>query len=436
MQSLWRETSRLPGFPQLCGDLNTDVLIIGGGMAGLLCAHMLHQAGIRYALVEAGTICSGVTGNTTAKITAQHGLIYSRLTRRFSAEHARLYLRANLEALEDYRTLCRQINCGFEEKAAYAFSLVSREKIDDELAALAAIGFHAEYSDAPALPFPVAGAVRFPDQAQFHPLEFAAALAGPLHIFEHTAVRAFENGAAITAHGKITADKIIVATHFPFLNKHGAYFLKLYQDRSYVLALENAPDVAGMYIDGDGGGVSLRNYKNLLLLGGGAHRTGKQGGNWRVLSAFAREHFPGAAEKYRWATQDCMTLDGVPYIGRYGRQTPQLYVATGFNKWGMTGSMAAARLLCDLAADRENPYAAVFNPSRSILRRQLAINAGEAVVNMLSFTGKRCPHLGCALKWNAQERSWDCACHGSRFSEDGRLLNNPATGGLKSPPER
>ena len=155
-----------------------------------------------------------------------------------------------------------------------------------------------------------------------------------------------------------------------------------------------------------------------------------------MLSAFAREHFPGAAEKYRWATQDCMTLDGVPYIGRYGRQTSQLYVATGFNKWGMTGSMAAARLLCDLAADRENPYAAVFTPSRSMLRRQLAINAGEAVVNMLSFTGKRCPHLGCALKWNAQERSWDCACHGSRFSEDGRLLNNPATGGLKSPPER
>lgn len=411
-------------------DMHTDVLIIGGGMAGILCAYQLHQAGVPYVLVEAETICGGITKNTTAKITSQHGLIYDQLIRRFGVEGAGMYLNANESALNTYRGLCADIDCDFEEKDAFVYALNDPEKIEKELAALQKLGYPAELAETLPLPFPVAGAVKFPHQAQFNPLKFVAAIAPGLNIYEHTKVQELTDYGAVTNHGTITAKKTIVATHFPFINKHGSYFLKLYQHRSYVLAVENVPNVQGMYVDEAQAGMSFRNYKDLLLIGGGDHRTGKQGGNWQELSDFTLRYYPNAKEKYRWATQDCMSLDGVPYIGQYSRHTPNFYVATGFNKWGMTSSMVAATILTDLVMGKENPNAMVFSPSRTILRPQLAINAFEATVNLLTPSRKRCPHLGCALKWNPQEHSWDCQCHGSRFTEDGTLIDNPATGSL------
>ena len=431
MVSLWQRTSELPNFERLNQDIKTDVLIIGGGMAGILCAYMLCQAGIDYALVEAQTICSGITKNTTAKITSQHGLIYDKLICEFGEKKAKLYLKANQEGLGKYRELCRNIDCGFEEKDAYVYSLDNRAKIQKEISALQKLGFPAELSDKIPLPFSVAGAVKFKNQAQFNPLKFVSAISKELNIYEHTTVRELIGTTAITEHGRITAKKIIVATHFPFLNKHGSYFLKLYQHRSYVIALENAPNVQGMYLDEAQKGMSFRNYENLLLIGGGDHRTGKKGGNWKELRDFAKRHYPNATEKYHWATQDCMTLDGVPYIGRYSGSTTDLYVATGFNKWGMTSSMVSAILLSDMLKGKDNPYLEVFSPSRTVLCPQLAANAFEAVVNLLTPTTKRCPHMGCALKWNPLEHSWDCPCHGSRFSEAGQLIDNPATGDLK-----
>lgn len=430
INSVWSDTVSIPKKRSMSQDTQTDVLIIGGGMAGILCAYQLQQAGVSYTLVEADTLCSGITKNTTAKITSQHGLIYGQLIRRFGVEGAQMYLRANEDALDTYRDLCADIACDFEEKDAFVYALNDREKIEKELSALEKLGYPAEFAETLPLPFPVAGAVKFPRQAQFNPLKFAAAIASGLNIFEHTRVRELTDRGAVTDHGTITAKEIIVATHFPFINKHGSYFLKLYQHRSYVLALEDAPNVQGMYVDEAQTGMSFRNYQNLLLIGGGDHRTGKRGGNWRELSDFAARHYPDAEEKYRWATQDCMTLDGVPYIGQYSSRTPNFYVATGFNKWGMTSSMVAARLLTDRIMGRENPNAKVFSPSRTILRPQLAVNAFEAAVNLLTPSQKRCPHLGCALKWNQQERSWDCPCHGSRFAENGALIDNPATGGL------
>ena len=182
-----------------------------------------------------------------------------------------------------------------------------------------------------------------------------------------------------------------------------------------------------MYVDEDEKGLSFRNYGDRLLLGGGSHRTGKQGGGWRELERFAARRYPDAQETVRWATQDCMSLDGVPYIGPYSKRTPGLFVATGFNKWGMTSSMAAAQILTDLVLERNNPYAAVFSPSRTILRPQLAVNGLESLLGLLTPTAPRCPHMGCALKYNAAEHSWDCPCHGSRFGEDGKLINNPAS---------
>ena len=209
------------------------------------------------------------------------------------------------------------------------------------------------------LPFPTAGAVKFPRQAQFHPLKFAAAIAKDLPIFEHTKVLELAPRAARTSGGTVQAEAIIIATHFPLLNKHGGYFLKLYQHRSYVLALEGAPDVGGMFLDENETGLSFRNYAGQLLLGGGSHRTGKQGGGWRELEQFARRAYPEARITARWAAQDCMTLDGVPYIGQYSKGAAGLYVATGFQKWGMTSSMAAAMLLTDLVQDREGPKTAI-----------------------------------------------------------------------------
>lgn len=171
--------------------------------------------------------------------------------------------------------------------------------------------------------------------------------------------------------------------------------------------------------------------KTDVLIVGGGHRTGKQGGNWAELKNFTQLHYPGAKAVYQWATQDCMTLDGVPYIGRYGRATPNLYVITGFNKWGMTNAMAGAEILRDMILEKPSPYGEVYAPSRSIWHPQLFVNGMEATGNLLRITPKRCPHLGCALKWNPQERSWDCPCHGSRFDRDGKRLDNPATGDLK-----
>lgn len=431
MESLWEQTSRHTGFERLEQNMKTKVLIIGGGMAGVLCACLLHQSGVPYVLLEAETIGSGITKNTTAKITSQHGLLYDKLIREFDVGRARQYLDANQAALQKYRELCRDIDCGFEEKNAYVYSLDDRRKIERELTALEKLGFRGEFTDRLPLPFSVAGAIRYPNQAQFHPLKFLSALSKGLHIYEHTPVRELVGTTAMADHGRVTAEKVIVTTHFPFLNKHGSFFLKLYQHRSYVIALENGPQVDGMYVDEAQTGMSFRNHENLLLLGGGDHRTGKKGGGWQELRDFARRHYPGATEKYHWATQDCMTLDGVPYIGPYSASTSGLYVATGFNKWGMTSSMVSAMILCDLVQGKRNPYAEVFSPSRTILRPQLAVNGFEALVSLLTPSPRRCPHLGCALKWNPQEHTWDCPCHGSRFTEDGRLIDNPATGDLK-----
>ena len=431
MESLWEQTSEHMRFKQLEQDIQTEVLVIGGGMAGVLCAYFLHEAGVPCVLLEAKTVGGGITQNTTAKITSQHGLIYDRLIREFDINRAGQYLAANEAALQKYRELCRRIDCEFEEKTSYVYSLNDRRKIDRELAALEMLGFHGTFTDQLSLPFPVAGAVRYPNQAQFHPLRFLSAISRDLPIYEHTPVRELVGTTAITDGGKVFAKKIIVATHFPFLNKHGSFFVKLYQHRSYVIALEHAPYVDGMYVDQAQTGMSFRNYGNLLLIGGGDHRTGKKGGAWQELREFARKYYPAATEKYHWATQDCMTLDGVPYIGAYSAGTSDLYVATGFNKWGMTSSMVAAMILSDLVRGKESPYAQTFSPSRTILRPQLAINGFEAVVSLLTPGSKRCPHLGCALKWNPQEHTWDCPCHGSRFTEDGKLIDNPATGDLK-----
>ncbi len=431
MLSVWTANSEFNSFPNLQGDIKTQVAVIGGGITGILCAYMLKQKGVDCVVLEADRVCKGVTQNTTAKITSQHGLIYNKLIKGFGIEKAQIYLTANENAVKRYRELCKNIPCDFETKDNYVYSVNNLRKIEDETHALVRLGFNPDFASEIPVPISIEGAVKFENQAQFNPLKFLSHIAKNLQIYENTKVIEIRGNEALTFNGKVTADYFIVATHFPFMNKYGGYFAKLYQERSYVIALENGAQIDGMYVDEAKKGMSFRNYKNYLLIGGGDHRTGKDGGNYRELRTFAKIYYPSNPEKYSWATQDCMSLDGVPYIGRYSPKIPNVLVATGFNKWGMTSSMVSAEILSDMVVDKKNDYEEFFSPSRSVVTPQLAVNMFESAVGLLTPSTKRCPHLGCALKWNSAEHTWDCPCHGSRFTEKGEVIENPATDDLK-----
>ena len=431
MLSIWSAESNLKAFPTLNENKKTDVAIIGGGIAGLLCAYKLKQRGIASIVLEADKICRGVTQNTTAKITSQHGFIYDKLIKSFGTEKAQMYLYANEKAIREYESLSAKIPCDFENKDNYVYCTDNIKKVKKELSALEKIGYKADFVDKIPVPIQIVGAVKFKNQAQFNPLKFLSQISEDLEIYENTKAFEVRGNTVITNNGDVVAEKIVVATHFPFMNKRGMYFVKLFQERSYAIALENGTQIDGMYVDEAKAGMSFRNYKNYLILGGGDHRTGKQGGSYNEIRTFSKIHYPDCPEKFHWATQDCMSLDSVPYIGQYSLNTPNLYVITGFNKWGMTSALVGAELIADLIENKENECKELFLPSRSILTPQLFVNMGETVINLATPTPKRCPHLGCALKWNSAEHTWDCPCHGSRFTENGQVIENPATNDLK-----
>lgn len=470
MESIWSQSCTIPQRQPLTGDLEVEAAVIGGGMAGILTAFLLQEAGYQVAVVEAGRIASGQSRNTTAKITAQHGMVYQKLIRTLGAEEARQYARANQEAVQAYKALIRekQIPCDLEERCAYVYG-GDAQALQEEAQAAASLGLPAEYAHHVPIPVPAAGAVRFTGQAQFHPLKFLRHLSQDLAVYEHTPVQQVEEDRLITPRGCIKARHIVFACHFPFLNVPGLYFARLHQERSYVLALEGAPQVEGMYISGEAGGWSFRNWGDLLLLGGENHRTGEsgKGGRYERLRQKAAEWFPGSREVACWSAQDCITPDGVPYIGRYAASRPNWYVATGFQKWGMTTSMVSATILRDMITGKDNPYARVFAPDRleTAAIPGMAADGGKAVKGLAKrffqmptqaaeeippgeggivlWEGEkvgvykdedgsvhkvdiRCPHLGCQLEWNPDEQSWDCPCHGSRFDRYGRLISGPA----------
>ncbi len=432
MNSLWSATAQRENFPELEGDIRTDVVIVGGGLAGLMCLKELTDRGVDCVLLEAKRLGCGVTENTTAKVTFQHGLIYDKLIKTKGPEKAQQYLTANKNALKKIRKLSDEFPCDFEERDAYIYSAVDRGKIEEEVKAYESLGVSAEFCNHIPLPVQCAGAVKVSSQAQFHPLKFMFNVAKDLRIYENSKVVEFLPGKVRCTKGSVTAEKIIVATHFPIINKHGAYWLKLYQHRSYIIAVKNAQDVKGMYLDEKENGLSFRNYKDYLLIGGGDHRTGQKGEGYRAAENFCKKNFPDSHISYRFATQDCISLDSIPYIGRYSEASDNLYVATGFNKWGMTSSVVASDILADMVMEIKNPCADVFAPDRSVFHPQLLSNVLHSFIGIITPTAPRCPHLGCALKYNKEEHSWDCPCHGSRFTDSGELIDNPATDDLKN----
>lgn len=470
MESIWAQSCSIPARERLNGDMETEIAVIGGGMAGILTGFLLQKEGRQVTVLEAKCIGSGQTQNTTAKITSQHGMIYHRLARTLGAAKARQYAMANQTAMEEFRRLIteEQIPCDFEERDAFVYGN-DVQILKEEAEMAARLGLPAEFSTEVSIPIPAAGAVRFREQGQFHPLKFLKTISEPLTIFEHTPVETVEGTTLITENGTVRAGQVVFATHYPFVNFPGLYFARMHQERSYVLALKNAGQVEGMYIGAAPGSYSFRNYGDILLFGGEGHRTGESsgGGRYDALRRKARELFPAGREVACWSAQDCITPDSVPYIGLYARSRPDWYVATGFQKWGMTSSMVSAMILRDAICGRKNPWAEVFDPGRfdgetflgvagetSQAVKGLARNlfkipeetakklpAGHGGVVFLNgekvgifkepdgtihAVDIRCPHLGCQLEWNPDEKSWDCPCHGSRFDYRGNWLCGPA----------
>ena len=429
ISSIWQKDVTMRSFPSLDGDKECDVLIIGGGISGILCAYMLDKKGVNYILVESDVICNKTTANTTAKITSLHGFIYSRLLKEFNSDFARLYYEANEEAISKYEDLCKSIDCDFQKCDSYIYSFENKSLLEKEISAIKRIGIDAEMVEGLNLPFKTVGAIKFKNQASFNPLKFLNEIAKNLNIYESSHIDKLKGTTAYTEKYKISAKKIVFATHFPFMDKHGLYFAKMYQEKSYALALKGTKKIDGMYID-DKEKLSLRMYGDYLIMGGQSHRTGKKCDGFSKLEEMAKNYFPENIIKFRWTTEDCVTLDGVPYIGKYWGGSDDIYVITGFNKWGMTSSMIGAELISDLITEKENKYEKIFSPQRSMLRKQLVKNMGEALVGIVNFSNKRCTHLGCRLKWNKKEKVWECPCHGSKFDEDGVVLNGPANKNL------
>lgn len=432
MKSLWQATADAPCFPALDGDRTTDVLIIGGGAAGLLTAHMLTKAGVDCLVAEGQKICGGVTAHTTAKLTAQHGLCYDAMINNRGFEYAKGYYDANTQAIEDYKALSEKYDFDLKEESNYVYSTDDFPLLQREYEALKTLGAEAQLHRETPLPLSAAGMVELKNQFSIHPLKLFYSIAEKLNIFENSFVRSLEGTTAVTDRGRIRANWVVVATHFPFINRHGMYFMKLYQQRSYVVALENAPKLEGMYVDNAVDGFSFRPWGDWLLVGGGGHKTGVRAGGPNVPAEFAKRHFPQARPRFFWAAQDCRSLDGVPYIGRYSALTPKMFVATGFNTWGMSSSMAAARLITELITTGKGTYEHVFSPQRSMLCNQLLKNGAAYAEDLLTLSTPRCTHMGCALKKNTAESSWDCPCHGSRYDMQGNVLENPAMKNLKS----
>lgn len=473
MKSVWSESCKFRKREALNKDIKTDVLVIGAGIAGILTAYMLKQNGREVVVIDAAEIASGNTKNTTAKITSQHDLIYSKLISEFGEEKARQYAKANELAIKKYKEIIedKRIECDFEEKLAYVYSLNEVDVLKEEAEAAKNLGIDAEFVEEANLPFKINGAVKFNNQAQFNPLKFLKDISNELVIYENTRALEIKENLVVTSGGNITANNIVVATHYPIMNAPGYYFMKMHQERSYVLALENTSEIDGMYIDLNKEGYSFRTYNNLLLLGGISHRTGEneEGGSYDELRKVAKRLYPKAEEKYYWSAQDCMTIDGIPYIGRYSSETPSIYVATGFNKWGMTSSMVSAMIISDMILEKENDFSEIFSPRRfdlSLSINNIANDLIETAKNFIAqkvyipsseiehiknghggiieyngekvgvyknkegkefFVSTKCTHLGCQLSWNADELTWDCPCHGSRFDYKGRLIGSPAT---------
>ncbi|GAB3651604.1 FAD-dependent oxidoreductase [Glycomyces tarimensis] len=501
-ESYWIASTDAGPHPKLNADLDFDVAVIGGGIAGLCAAWELARAGRSVAVLEAGRLAAGVTGHTTAKLTVQHGLVYAHLRETFGAEAARMYAESQTAAMEHAFTVAEAlgIDCELERAPAYTYT-ETEEGVDlvrAEVEAARRAGLDASFVSQTGLPYPVAGAIRLENQAQFHPRQYLLALADDLlahggRIFEGTRVVDAELGGSpavlATEDGpEVRAREVVVATHYPVLDRL-RLFSRLSPRRELVVAapIPAAADPAGMYITQEGGTRSVRTApyregERLLIVTGERFTPGDAdvASRFERLAEWTTERFGVTDFAYHWAAQDNDTTDKLPFIGRVPGNEDHVYVATGFGGWGMSNGILAGRLIAALAAGEPPEWSGLYDPSRlhptkeatqfASFQKEVAkhfigdrlsgpgkattpeaLRPGEGAV--MKVDGERravyrdddgslhmlsavCTHLGCVVGFNNAERSWDCPCHGSRFDVDGSVINGPATAPLarEAPP--
>jgi len=487
MKSCWSDTAHKKNFNTLEENIDVDVCIIGAGITGISTAYMLSDENFKICIIDKGRVGGGVTENTTAKVTSQHELIYKYLLDTFGYESAKKYLNSNEEAIKRIEKIIEKekIECGWERTDAYVYTCKQeyKQKIIDEVEAVRRLGFNAEYTEKTELPFEILSAIKFPNQAKFHPLKYLFSLS---EIITKRNVQIYENTKATnikhignkykvsTEKNNITAKYVVLATHYPIKNFPGMHFLKMYQDRSYAIAIEQKQEnIKGMYISAETPTTSFRPInEELLIIGGEGHKTGENTKDldkvYENLEKYSKEIYPKATTKYKWATQDCISIDKVPYIGEFSNFLPNLYVATGYKKWGMTTSNVAAQIISDKILEKENKYAEIYKATRfgpcknhkefgNMLKQStysLAINKikkskfklEDIELNsggVIEYEGDKvgiykdkngevfaikpyCKHLGCELSWNNLEKTWDCPCHGSRYDYMGNLITEPS----------
>lgn len=461
MESFWNLTqNNIIKYQKLEGEFKSDICIIGAGLTGLTSAYYLSKLGMKVIILEKDEIASHTSGANTGKITSQHGLIYKYLRDKNDINYARKYYEANNKAIENIREIVEKenIDCELETKNAYVYTTQKEEleKIRKEIDVTKKIGANSEFCNKINLPIEILGAEKFSNQAQFNPIKYSYGLAKSIEennslIFEHSKVTNIEKGEerynVITKDGVVNCKYIIVATRYPFITFPGYYFLKMYQSTSYAMVFDTGTnlDFDGYYINSETPQNSFRvirvKDKDYLLFVGYDYKTGTEivGNPYDYIIKQVTNMFPKSKEVYRWVAEDCITLDKIPYIGEFSKLYENIYVATGFNKWGITSSNIAANILKDKILNRKSEYEEIFKSSRfeMIENKDEAMNmikeAGNGIV-IERIKGKEtptCTHLGCKLSWNKIENTWDCPCHGSRFDEHGNVIEGPAVNNIE-----
>ena len=385
MESLWIETTKnKSNFKTLNGNEDTEICVIGGGLFGLTTAYYLTKCGKKVIVLEKGEIGSKVSGNTTGKITSQHDLFYAHLIDDYGEECAKKYLEANEKAIENIKQIIKeeQIDCDFSMQKSYVYTTKEDEvlEIQKEVAVVNKLGKDAKFVNKIDLPIKIKGAIEFEGQAQFHPRKYMLGLANSIEkqnkIYQYTTVTDVEkNGEkykVYTDKGSVEAKYIVMASHFPIINMPGFYFVKMYQSTSYLIAVETKSQLPqGMYINVKEPMYSFRtanyNGKKILLIGGVGNKTGEpieDNSHYKKLEKKAREMYPDCKILYRWNTRDCISLDKIPYIGEFSNLMKNVYVGTGFKKWGMTSTNVAANIVVDKIMKNENKYEEYSDNSR------------------------------------------------------------------------
>lgn len=488
-EPLWREDQSLPTFEALKEDTATEIAIVGGGITGITTAYLLAKAGKKVTLIESDVLLNGTTGHTTAKVTAQHGLIYHELIKHFGEEEASLYYQAQMSALDSIEEWINkyEIDCDWVKEDAYLFSTSQKgaHKLEKEYEAYQTLGIPGGTDNS--LPFDIetTKSLSMKNQARFHPLKYLTALVEEFtkmggEIYEHTKATDVKEKDRIeveTGDGyTVACEKLISCSHFPFYDGKGLYFSRMYAERSYVIAIEPEKDVPeGMYLSIDEPKRSIRtadyNGTSILLIGGESHKTGQgvdTSFHYNALEEFAAETFGVKKKWFQWSAQDLTTLDKVPYIGPITRNNDRVFIATGFRKWGMTNGTLAAKLISAYVLEEKSLFHELFKPSRFksdpsmkqfisqnfdvathlvdgklelVADRPKSLKSGEGMV--VQWRGERagayrdeegklhvldttCTHMGCEVEWNSGDHTWDCPCHGSRFSYDGAVVEGPA----------